>query len=1106
MGRMAGVVALTMVLALGAWAQEGSGPLVVVESVPSDGLLSVELDAPDAVAAQQAHIERNGALEPVAAQLDPLAGGRARLTVLLPPDTPAGARLRLQAAQADPVAPMGGTVSVRTEDARIVVDTGVFEVVHDPAVNAGLPSRVLFHETGAAFEGFFLNDRVYTASVGAFTLRHGQGAVRAVASGPLEAIIEVAAPYLSGGVAPPSNPRVTYRFRYRAGSPAVEVRADCVQDQPFPWDELHVVEWHFPSRPLPQWAAGPPTLHGANEVDNESRIGARWGCLTDGAHVFGIIGDHVRLYSGTPTYGSYVHGPWRAWKSLETSDRATVWLDARPGAIERLDEVAESPATPGRSRMSTPEIEELRARVTAAVAALAPGPARGMAAWRLSRIVDPARWTSTPLPESRARLDTLAADIAAGRADADPFEDGALHNGAMGALFAEADAGAGLLSLYSLEREREFVAQGGPAALWRMTVEDADGAAQTVDNTSIGFRASARCSGAEATLQWTGLDALEGLTVTVAAKLDGPRLAMRLDVDNRAEALSVIEVVFPDLRLGPIGDSPDDDHVLVPTVSGAVWPAPLVKGVSAVADYPSGWGTMQFGAHYDGDAGLYVAIHDPVAANKVYRVARDADGPCLRVTVGWPAADASRMGNAFAMPGDAVLEFFAGDWFDAAQVYRDWARREARWWPHPEHPARPDIPAWMRAICVWGRPDGYARDAVAPTVRFAEYMGVPTAVHWYNWHVVPFDDDYPHYFPAKEGFAEGVAAMQQAGVRVMPYINGRLWDDDTEDFLTVALPAATKGRDGAYYIERYGSGQDLVPMCPTQDLWRDKVQEIVLRLLGPECNVDGVYIDQVAAAGPRLCHDAAHGHPLGGGHWWTTQGYWPMLEELNAVIDRDLPEKMLTTECNAEPYTHLFDGYLTWHYQYQHAVPAFAAVYGGKVLSFGRAYNGGDTQAHLSRSGQALVWGEQLGWTPVSFIDSHPEAAAHLRRCARVRYHLLDYLAEGRMERPPRVSGAIPDITSDWAWSGHWPVTVSALQSGAWRAPDGSLAVIFANTVNEPLAFTWHFDPQTYGLPSGERATERVTEEGHTPGEPVSGAFDRAMTLEPLAVEALVIR
>ena len=135
-------------------------------------------------------------------------------------------------------------------------------------------------------------------------------------------------------------------------------------------------------------------------------------------------------------------------------------------------------------------------------------------------------------------------------------------------------------------------------------------------------------------------------------------------------------------------------------------------------------------------------------------------------------------------------------------------------------------------------------------------------MHWYNWHQIPFDNDYPHYFPTKPGFAEGVRALQSSGTFVMPYINGRLWDTrdrGTEDFefTRVALPAVTKNEKGQPYIETYGSKEKdgspvrLGVMCPTTELWQSRVRQTVLRLMN-ECGVKGVYIDQIAAAAPTL--------------------------------------------------------------------------------------------------------------------------------------------------------------------------------------------------------------------------------------------------------------
>jgi hypothetical protein len=69
-------------------------------------------------------------------------------------------------------------------------------------------------------------------------------------------------------------------------------------------------------------------------------------------------------------------------------------------------------------------------------------------------------------------------------------------------------------------------------------------------------------------------------------------------------------------------------------------------------------------------------------------------------------------------------------------------------------------------------------------------------------------NDFPHYFPPKPGFKEGVSELEQHGVFVMPYINGRLWDTrdrGTEDFefSSKALPAATKDHHGEPFVETY---------------------------------------------------------------------------------------------------------------------------------------------------------------------------------------------------------------------------------------------------------------------------------------------------------------
>jgi len=184
---------------------------------------------------------------------------------------------------------------------------------------------------------------------------------------------------------------------------------------------------------------------------------------------------------------------------------------------------------------------------------------------------------------------------------------------------------------------------------------------------------------------------------------------------------------------------------------------------------------------------------------------------------------------------------------------------------------------------------------------------------------MPFDNDYPHYFPAKTSFPQGVADLKAAHVFTMPYINGRLWDSKDRgaedfEFTRLALAAATKQPDGKPFLESYGSKETngepvrLAAMYPATPFWQRTVSNIVLRLLA-EVATSAVYIDHVAAAPPTLCMDATHGYPLGGGHWWN-EGYWKMLEAIRRAMPSDA---MLTTECNGEPFLRWFDGYLTWH-------------------------------------------------------------------------------------------------------------------------------------------------------------------------------------------------
>lgn len=613
---------------------------------------------------------------------------------------------------------------------------------------------------------------------------------------------------------------------------------------------------------------------------------------------------------------------------------------------------------------------------------------------------------------------------------------------------------------------------------------------------------------------------LAGLAVTMAARLDSSASAIcwTLRVENPNRQWSVWRVAFPQIALADFGP---DAEVLFPRGPGEVqrglWQKPFHYKDSY--PYPGAWTTMQFMAAYDRtrNTGLYFGIHDPLGSVKDITVDSQPADHAVQFLVDHPAEQMGIAGNRFASSGQVVWQLLRGDWFDAAMVYRRWVRAEAQWYPRLGPNGREDTPLWMRELPAWAvgggdpwTPEGKPSQSVKDFEEFQKFLGVPVGVHWYSWHAIPFDNDYPHYFPTKKGFAEAVRTLQQESVYVMPYINGRLWDmrdKGTEDFefTRVALPAATKNQKGQPNTEIYGSKESdgspvrLAVMCPAATLWQVRLKEIVLGLF-QQCGVKGVYIDQIAAAGPVLCFDKNHGHPLGGGHWWT-ESYWRLLGAIRQAMPKD---RILTTECNAEPFIRWFDGYLTWHWQHDGQVPAFPAVYGGSLQMFGRAYRGGPSKdlALRMKAGQQLVFGEQIGWLNPGIIHEK-DNAAFLRQIVQLRWALRRYFYAGEMARPPKLAGTMPRVTADWQWSGQWPVSTDAVLTGAWRLPaEHKLVLLLVNVSDQPVTAKLQLDASQYGLAASQLQLTKLTAGGAAEKSTTPAKIDQEPTFPPRAAWA----
>ena len=1080
--------------------------VLTLDDVPKDGLVVARVDL--AAAAQWCNVQvapdRLWAFgipgdKPLPAQFVPDADNPSSGTILLRCDpSPLPARVWLDFSGSPQTKPPESTT----------VRTRWYTVTHDPQRLGGLPAEISFTATGRKFDAPRLSDRLYHRQRGQFWLSEDRKPqVQCVSTGPLGTVVRVSARYVQAdGKAPESQPAAVYDWYYFHDRPLIHARSVARQRQPQEWHEAHFLELGFSTNGFSRWAGGEPRQDGPFLGKDESHRFNRWGAVIEGRDAIGMFdAGPVSIYDGRG-YGRYLHAQsdaaWQGWSTTQFERSAWLWIGTDDKPADALAGLAA--AAPGRARVMV-SVDRLQQRVEALSVqwAKAEGAKRSATGWQLAvaRLLEKHGRFREALEAPGGRLPDDWTVVSAGdlRLILERRTDG------MALLdLADAATGASLLGAASqplFEVTLRNSQAGEDVRLW--------------SDRGWGEVSMSKGSGGNAlTLRWKQPQpaSLGALVVTAQLRTDAKRhrVAWGLEAQGQAKPWALWQVRCPQLVLSA-GSA--QSLLLLPQAAGVLKPVGREPLARFHGHYPSGWMTMQLAALYDPAAGtgLYFGLHDPRGSTKELIAENTGEDRAVRLAWDIPAPDMGQAGNSFTMSGEAVWQLLRGDWFDAAVIYRDWARREAKWFPRLTAEGRADTPSWMRELSVWALTGGPPKECVPQVLEFARALGVPVGFHWYNWHQIPFDNDYPHYFPAKDGFAEGVRQLQEGGVQVMPYINGRLWDTHDQgtndfEFTRVARPAATKDAKGEPYIESYGSKETngekvrLGVMCPTTSLWHERQHDIVMRLFN-ECSVKGVYMDQIAAASPALCFDATHGHPLGGGSWWNERGYWPLLDR----IRKDKPaDRMLTTECNAEPFLRWFDGYLTWHWQYDGQAPLFPAVYGGAVQMFGRAYRGGPTKdlALRMKAAQQLVWGEQLGWIDPSVIREQ-ENFAFFRDAVRLRWNLRRYFHAGQMARPPKLVGDIPNVTADWQWSGVWPVTTPAVMTGAWHLPAGKrLVLLFANVADQAITTRVHYDLREAGLAGSAFTRRQWTPQGDSDLGGVGPTIRETVTFPPRSVWA----
>jgi hypothetical protein len=982
---------------------------------------------------------------PAVAQLD-VQGDQAVLSLLLDGVTERGQRRYFQVKSAKPDQSRATTdLRVDEADGTMLLSNQYFTAHVKQTGGGGFPHAITFNGSGNHYENFYWGDRLYTKERGTRELQTDPKSTTTVlARGPLRVVLQAKARYGAPGRYASGDAQALYRWVYRAYSPIVEVTTTARRSDDYRWSEIQYLHVSRDDPLFGHWLGGQPLKRGRFTDSSTGEHLPKWGVMHNADDAIGLAHPRgITLFDGVTEYFNYLKCPTHPWTERTYENHGRLYFGPAQRDPQRYARLLVKPPSVTVRRLPLPQ------------------PAKPPAA-----------------VQYRLKSNALALE------------------------FAGEDAGLGLVRLSNALTDEPLVASAEEKPLlWRIEFRSQTEGAKplTLDNRAEA-EASASLEDGTLTLKWHKLDLPDepdAVDVTATVTLP-PKAALsqwRIQVDCRSTRYGVWDVFFPAVaKVGP-DQRPD---VAVPRSNWGMLYRNCMHRQAGT--YPSCRWPMQFLTANRGDTGLYLACHDPGAMPKRFSLS-----PLGEFHFQVHAPNQGVAGSGYEQPFPIVLGAYRGDWWRGAKLYRNWALENAPWTQKGPLATRKSTPKSLRDLGLWMLGGGHPKSVVPKMKQAAALFSVPIGIHWYNWHEIPFDTYYPNYFPTKPGFAEAAAELTDGGMVVMPYINGRLWDSGNQNFKT-ALPFACKKPDGEPYIERYGSKRPLAVMCPATKFWQDKVVEICRRLM-TEQHVNAIYIDQIAAAGPRLCYDESHGHPIGGGTWWV-DGYRKMLARIQTLAHSDGRDVIITTENNTESYMDGVDAFLTWNPRYDHEIPMLPAVYSGRTVYFSSPCNVGDSLTAFAMSeGRDWLWGCQLGWMGFELLEEkNREKAQYLDDLAAHRLVARDFMLDGELLGEVKPLNDIPEITVTWRRRRPHEATLPAVMATLWRARDGRLAVAMTNWSDETQVV--QIRPRSVlGKTQEPRLLVRVTADGTRPYEYVDDpAQPLKLVLVPRDVLVLTAR
>ncbi len=640
-----------------------------------------------------------------------------------------------------------------------------------------------------------------------------------------------------------------------------------------------------------------------------------------------------------------------------------------------------------------------------------------------------------------------------------------------------------LLSIAALGAKIGFSLALGDAQGGRATVSAAD-----MDSFSVAT------NGAVIVATWHGHPvAGDGFTATAHLReVDG---AWQWDFayGGQTSAYDVETVSFPEVTLART----DETRILYPPALGPGrlfrpdWPK--AKPGEQVQESRLGVPSFQFTALFTpGARPFYFDTRDTRCCARQFAYRNGRAPHTLELALKTPVPLDGKSRAAWRMPYSGTMRLFDGNWYDAAQIYKPWARRQ--WW-HVNAKKRDLGP--LRDIGIWFWNRGEADKVVAVVERFKALAGVPVALDWYWWHAIPYDMCYPNYWPPRDGvekFTDACRRLAAEGIFAQVYMNGQSWDMDDPSWAEGGVADVKMNRDGTWRAIAFNcySGHRLAYVCGEAPHFQSRIRAHARNLRA--AGLPSLYLDEISCTAQGICFNPKHAHAPGDPHAMVP-GYRAYLD----AVRRDNPGMMLSSEEFSEAYMDKFESLITLFGCYERfagggaptieEVPVVPALYHGDFAAFG-AYTmvdgippwdpkwpadgkwdkeefwpGKFPDQFAIEFTRSVVWGMQ---PTVHHFRLHlyddPRYAGSVRlmvETARFYHAHREWLFDGEMLAPGHMACATQAVEfmcrKTYAKKGEYAVVrqpaLPTVMHSVWRAPNGRVAAVLFNWSRVPREF-----------------------------------------------------